>query len=190
LWTGFKDKDPTQKLLTKKNIPKKRSSLINFCWKFWIPICTISFAADNFWNIRKLNQMYPEKKLKNYFSIFLPILFHLYFLMSMGTHYFKVWGLAYLIFLIICDPLLLGQHSGKKQMIADGKSVSMIHFKDQGEYTRSLQFSRFVEKFILLGFNRHVLHHLLPTIPGHRLVEINYNDPHTENWYKWLKKSK
>ena len=68
-WVGFKDKDPTQNLLTLKDIPLKRSKIINFCWKYWIPIFTLSFSFDNFWNLKKLNQLYPEKQNKNLISI-------------------------------------------------------------------------------------------------------------------------
>jgi fatty acid desaturase len=190
-WVGYKDKDPTQNLLTLKDIPLKRSKIINFCWKYWIPIFTLSFSFDNFWNLKKLNNLYPEKKHKNLFSVILPALFHLYFLISMGPfQYLKVWGIAYLFFLVLCDPLLLSQHSAKKQMIANKNKVSMIHFREQDEYTRSLIFPNFVEKFILLGFNKHTLHHLIPTIPGYQLLEIDYNDYNSENWLTWLKEAK
>lgn len=191
LWVGFKDKDPTQNLLTRKDIPLKKEKIINFCWKYWIPVCTLSFSFDNFWNIKKLDAMYPEKKYKNYFSIFLPAFVQFYFFISMGPlHYLKVWGLAYLIFLVLCDPLLLSQHSGKKQMLALDNKVSMIHFKDQDEYTRSLKFPSFIEKVILLGFNHHSLHHLIPTMPGYHLVEMNFTDDTSEDWKTWLTEAK
>jgi fatty acid desaturase len=186
-WTGYKDKDPTQSLLTQKEIPINRSKIINFCWKFWIPICTLSFSFSNFWNLEKLNKMFPDKKFKNYFSIFLPVVIHLTLLIFLGPFQFlKMWGLAYFIFLFICDPLLLSQHTGKKQMIALDEKVSMINFKDQDEYTRSLVFPKFIEKIILLGFNKHTLHHLIPTLPGYHLVDMDYVPEDAENWLTWL----
>ena len=191
LWTGFRDKDPTSHLLTMKDIPEKREKIINFCWKYWIPICTLSFSFDNFWNWNKLQQMYPDKKNKNLFSILFPLFVHLYLIIDLGpVPYLKFYGIAYLVFLILCDPLLLSQHSAKKQMIAGNNKVSMIHFKDQEEFTRSLVFPKYIEMFIMLGFNRHVLHHLIPTLPGYHLVEMNYQDPNAENWLDWLKSAK
>jgi omega-6 fatty acid desaturase (delta-12 desaturase) len=190
-WTGFKDKDPTQKILTRKDIPIKREKIINFCWKYWIPIFTLSFAFNNFWNIKKLNLLYPDKKNKNYFSILFPVLVHLYFLSSMGLeHYLKVWGLSYLLFLIYCDPLLLSQHSGIKQQIAGTDKIQKIHFKDQDIYTRGLNFPHFAERFIFFGFNRHVLHHHIPTLPGYHLTEINFKSERQLPWKEWLIKSK
>ncbi len=187
LWTGYKDKDPTQSLTSSREISSFKVWFINICWKFWIPVCSVSFSLSNFWNFKKLYKLYPQFFLKNIFSMFMIIIVHiLVFWSAGGKAYFHYFGLSYTIFLVLSDPLLLSQHSSKKQMLSRGEKVSMVHFKDQEHFTRGLNFPRWAEKIILLGFNRHILHHLHPSLPGYLLNELSDYEYNSENWLDWL----
>lgn len=191
LWTGWKDLDPTMTIIIPRNVPDWKKSTINFCWKYWIPLFTLSFSFANFWNIKKLNRLFPEKKLNNYFSIILPVVFHITLFLIVGSHlYFKSYGLAFFTFLFLCDPLLLSQHSSIPQKHSHGEKVTMVHFREQDQYTRSLIFPGWMNRYIFLGFNNHILHHLIPTMPGYQLSKIRMRNGNDQNWFEWLKEAK
>lgn len=191
LWTGWKDKDPTMTIIIPRQFPDWKKNLMNFCWKYWIPLFTLSFSFANFWNIKKLNRMFSHYKLKNYFSIFFPTIVHFLLIAHYGqTTYFHSFGLGFFVFLFLCDPLLLSQHSSIPQKHSQGNKVSAFLFREQDQYTRSLVFPEWMSKYIFLGFNNHIVHHLIPTMPGYFLTDIklaNFNDEH---WWSWLKKAK
>ncbi|OUR93693.1 hypothetical protein A9Q84_19715 [Halobacteriovorax marinus] len=194
VWTGWKDRDPTMTIVAPRDLSQGKRKFVNLCWKCWIPIMTLSFSFDNFWNIRKLFRMYPSWKFKwrNTFSIIFLITAYTTLIYTFGwSPFFKIWGLGYLIFLLISDPLLLSQHSGVPQMISkEGVPTKKVHFKDQEQYTRGLIFPKWISSYILIGFNSHILHHFFPTLPGYRLVQMDENFSNSENWMSWLVKAK
>lgn len=191
LWTGWKDKDPTMTIIIPRSVPEWKKSVVNFCWKYWIPLFTLSFSFANFWNIKKLNRMFPQYRLKNSFSILFPSLFHLCFIFFYGwSSYFHAYGLGLLVFLILCDPLLLSQHSSIPQNHSQGEKVNQFPFREQDHYTRSLVFPHWASKYIFLGFNNHIVHHLFPTMPGYYLSDVKVHSPNDEHWLDWLKKAK
>lgn len=191
LWTGWKDKDPTMTIIIPREFPEWKKNLINFCWKFWIPIFTLSFSFANFWNYGKLSRMFPEKKLKNIFSIIFPVIIHVGIINYFGfKSYLSTWGLGYLFFLLLSDPLLLSQHTSVPQMHTGGKDVTMVPFWEQDTFTRSLVFPGWARKFIFLGFESHILHHLFPTLPGYHLSVIEHNSPNDIPWFEWLVEAK
>lgn len=191
LWTGWKNKDPTMAIIIPRNIPVWKKNLINFCWKYWIPIFTLSFSLANFWNISKLNRLFPDKKFNNYLSILLPLLLHTVMWYLIGTPlYFRCWGFSFLTFLVLCDPLLLSQHSSIPQLHSKGEKVSTFHFREQAQYTRSLTFPTWMKRYIFFGFNNHILHHLIPTMPGYQLAKIEMKNENDQHWVQWLKQAK
>lgn len=191
LWTGWKDKDPTMTIIIPRQVPEWKKNVINFCWKYWIPLFTLSFSFANFWNIKKLNRLYPQFKMKNLFSIFLPMMFHLTLISVFGIKaYMHAFGLGFLIFLILCDPLLLSQHSSIPQNHSHGDKVTAFQFREQDQYTRSLIFPRWMGKYIFLGFNNHIVHHLFPTMPGYYLTDVQIKNSNDINWPEWLKEAK
>lgn len=193
LWTGWKDHDPTMTVIIPQDLSYLRRKFIDLCWKFWIPIFSLAFSFSNFWNIKKLFSMYPEanKKAKNLFSIIFLILSWSSVIFFLGFDLFlKIWPTSYLLFLIISDPLLISQHSGIPQNHSQGKKVAPIPLKDQYQYTRSLIFPAWINRFILMGFNNHIIHHIFPTIPGYNLWKIRKNFSQEERWLTWLKQAK
>lgn len=84
----------------------------------------------------------------------------------------------------------MSQHSSIPQNHSQGKKISIIHFRDQDIYTRGLIFPNWISRYILLGFNNHVLHHQIPTMPGYQLSKIEIESAYNVNWWTWLKKAK
>lgn len=190
-WTGWKDKDPTMAVIVPRDLSPGRKSVINFCWKFWIPIFSVSFSLSNFWNLKKLNQLFPEKMRENLISILLLPLFYAVVVGWLGwSLFFKLWGIAYFLFLFLSDPLLLSQHSSVPQKYAGDQKVSPIPFKDQDEFTRSLLFPDWVTKYVLLSFNNHIVHHIFPTMPGYNLYKVRESFPNEARWDDWLWEAK
>jgi fatty acid desaturase len=191
LWTGWKDKDPTMTIIIPRQFPEWKMKLINFCWKYWIPLFTLSFSFANFWNIKKLNRMFPQYKWRNHFSIFFPAVVHILLIAHYGhTTYLHSFGLGFFVFLFLCDPLLLSQHSSIPQNHSHGNKVSAFLFREQDQYTRSLVFPDWMSKYFFLGFNNHIVHHLIPTMPGYFLTDIKLANANDEHWWSWLKKAK
>lgn len=191
LWTGWKDRDPTMTIIIPRQVPAWKKEVINFCWKYWIPLFTLSFSFANFWNVRKLNKMFPQNQLKNLFSIFLPTIFHLILINVVGfSTYMHSFGLGFFVFLVLCDPLLLSQHSSIPQNHSQGEKVNQFPFRDQDQYTRSLVFPYWMSKYIFFGFNNHIVHHLVPTMPGYYLTDIKVTNANDEHWLAWLRKAK
>lgn len=190
-WTGWKDKDPTMAVIIPRDLSPSKRAFINICWKFWIPIFSVSFSVSNFWNMKKLNNLYPDKWRENLFSILLLPFFYGVLIFLLGWDSFlKIWGPAYVIFLFISDPLLLSQHSSIPQKHGKGEKVSPVPFKDQDEFTRSLVFPEWVTRFFLLSFNNHIVHHIFPTMPGYNLYKVEEHFPNEEKWDDWLLEAK
>jgi fatty acid desaturase len=188
-WTGWKDKDPTMTVIIPRDLPPGKKNFINWCWRLWIPIFSVSFSLSNFWNMKKLKELYPGKEGKFLFSILFLIGSYL-LLVTVVPPFFKVWGFAYFIFLFLSDPLLLSQHSSVPQNHTRGKKVKPISFREQDVYTRSLIFPSFVTKYILLSFNNHIVHHIYPTMPGYNLYKVNERFANEEPWFSWLIRAK
>jgi omega-6 fatty acid desaturase (delta-12 desaturase) len=191
LWTGWKDKDPTMSIIVPVQIPSYQKAIINFCWRFWIPIFSLSFSFSIFWNLPKLRKFFPQNVFYFIFSMSLICLTHLAVVWIFGWQlYLHCWVCAYVIFLVISDPLLLSQHVGIPQYQSHGKTVGQLHFREQGEFTRSLIFPNWIKTYILFGFNVHALHHLYPSLPGYQLCKITYKGENDIHWYEWLRASK
>ena len=189
IWTGWKDKDPTMVVETANTRSAMTIAFMNFCWRWWIPVFTLSFSFLNFWNIQKLFRLYPGtiQKMQNILSIaFLLVLYPVVICWIGPDVFFRIWLFAYLLFLLISDPLLLSQHSAVPQKMSNGMVVDPISFREQDKYSRTLLFPAWIERFILLGFNNHIAHHLFPYIPGYRLHHIKIDSPGAENWREWL----
>jgi omega-6 fatty acid desaturase (delta-12 desaturase) len=191
LWTGWKDKDPTMTIIVPEKIPGWQKFVMNFCWKYWIPIFSLSFSLSNFWNVPKLVRLFPQKKFRFIFSILFVCLTHLGIILVLDLQsYLHIWGFAYLIFFIISDPLLLSQHAGIPQHHSRNEKVGQFHMRDQDDFTRSLIFPKLLRRFFFFGFNNHGLHHLYPTLPCYHLSAIDHRGKNDIHWYEWLRTAK
>jgi len=193
-WTGWREKDPTLSRLKKEDLTDFQKKFINFCWTYHIPVFTSLFAVFNFWNFKKLKSLYPEKKdkLKNLFSLLFITSSYLLLIFIFG---FKTFFLSYVpglvVFLVLSDPLLISQHAGiRQESIENTTNLKPLPYYRQEEFTRSLNFPKFINNYILFGFNQHSIHHLFPKVPCYNLINIKAKTSINFNGFKWIRDTK
>lgn len=190
-WTGWHDLDPTQEsTLPKQNRPLQ-AAIANFVWVTWIPVLTLAFSFKNFWNLPRLFRLFkePNKRIHFIISVTLPLLafgLQIYFIPG----FLVAWALGYYFFLFISDPLLISQHVHMPQQISDGKNVNPFTVKEQDQFTRSLMFPVWVSKYMLLSFDKHTLHHVLPRLACYHLADVDHRFTASIHWFEWLVRAK
>ena len=165
VWTGWRDLDPTMGQLRPRELSSVARRTADFCWKAWIPVFCLTFSAGNFWNLRRLRRQWKSGKPRREF-------------------------LFSILFLVMCDPLLLSQNAHIPKKSSGGVKVAPIALHAQDEYTRSLLFPRWVSKWILLYFDRHGVHHFVPNLPLYRLGVIRERVSNEIHWWTWLRTAK
>jgi acyl-lipid omega-6 desaturase (Delta-12 desaturase) len=192
VWTGWRDLDPTQPQKKISELSPRLISIINFCWKFWIPVFALSFSLSSFWNVKRLSKLYPQQKKvrQHVFSIsFIVLVFTGLFIFY--THFMLTsWLPAFVLYLLITDPLLLSQHTHLDQSESDGNAVRPVKYSLQPAYTRSVLYPKWISRFILYNFDKHGLHHQFPGVPLYRLNQFEAPEENSIYWLSWLKIAK
>ena len=188
VWTGWKDLDPTHPKKKIDELSRVKVFLINLCWKLWIPVFGISFSVLLFWNYQQLNKLFPQKKrvAQHRFSILFIVIIFITMACFFGNFILYCWLPAFVLYLMIADPLLLSQHTHLDYSDSKGSPVRPIRYILQPAYTRSVIYPKWISKCILYNFDKHGLHHQYPAIP---LYELDTKTPPEENsiyWLKWL----
>lgn len=186
-WTGWHDLDPTQESTLPNQAKPLKNKIANICWLLGIPVLTLAFSFKNFWNLPRLFRLFPDttKHIHFVFSIFLLIAVfaaQVYFVPG----FLAAWIVGYCFFLFLSDPLLISQHVHIPQKISHGATVNPFSVKEQDQYTRTLIFPTWVSKYILLGFDKHTLHHIIPRLPCYHLNSVDYTFSGSIPWHKWL----
>lgn len=191
-WTGYKCKDPTMSNQNVDEIPLKKIKLMNFFWKMWIPVFSLSYSFSNFWNIKKITSIHEASRPAITLNVILMIAFYLSLIVLLGKTFFLCWLLAYYIFLSVTEPLLFAQHVHLDQHdhLLDGHDLKPIPTYEQNIFSRTLVFPSFISQFILFGFDLHNAHHCYPELPSYLLHELNYKPAKTTNGFKWYIETK
>lgn len=178
LWVGWGDLDPTLQATRPQELPAWRRILIDTCWRFWIPIFTLAFGVLNFWNLPRLWRRYPtpSARLQQVVSIAFPIAVYALLAWALGDQFLRVFGLAFLVFLVLSDPLLLSQHSHLEQQDSGGAKVTPVKLWDQDLFSRNIICPPWLSLF-LLHFDSHGVHHLVPNMPCYHLGEAHKHLP-------------
>lgn len=190
-WTGWHNLDPTQEGTLPSNATPTKRKLSNWSWKLGIPALTLAFSLQNFWNLPRLFRYFkePAKRIQCVFSIlFLITTFILQVCLIPG--FLVAWTLGYCLFLIVSDPLLISQHAHVPQKIDSENKATPFSVKEQDQFTRTLLFPKWISRFILLSFDRHSLHHVLPRLACYHLINIEYRFQNSSHWFTWLTKAK
>ena len=103
---------------------------------------------------------------------------------------FQIWLPAFILYLIIADPLLISQHTHIDQNEAGGKSVKVYSYKDQSIFTRTLVCPKWVSRFIFYNFEKHGLHHQFPSIPLYKLGKYEIPEENRIGWIDWVMKAR
>ncbi len=191
-WTGWREPDPTIPDKAHADYGPRLAAVINFCWRFWVPVFAASFTAQTFWNVPRLDRLFPDaaSRRRHRFSIAFIVVVAVCCIAAFGAVFFKVWLLALFVFVSISDPYLLSQHTHIDYLDAAGTKPVPVPFARQDEFSRTLRYPRFVEVLVLYDSNRHGLHHRLPQVPCYRLA-AEPDQPDNDIWWSdWLRRAK
>lgn len=188
-WTGWQDVDPTTAALVPRELATLERMLVNVCWKFWIPLFSVLYRVNNFWNWPRLKSLFtkPDDRTRLAASSLglLAIYALLVILVGAGT-VLRVAGVSLLLALIAEDLLLLSQHTHIPQNVSHGEPVRPFPTIEQEVFTRSLVFPRWLSA-MLLHIDAHELHHMYPFVPGYRLGAVDYDTENEIGLWAWIR---
>jgi fatty acid desaturase len=191
-WVGWMDRDPTTAALTRAPPAPGIQRLVNFCWRFWIPIFSLVFGTSIFWNARRVAEVAssPRQRRRTWFSIlFVPAVYAVLVVVA-GGRLVEVWPLAFFFYLTIADPILLSQHVHLPLLRSEGAPVSSFAFADQDQFTRTLVFPRWVSRWVFLEFTNHAVHHAHPNVAHYDIDRVPFAPSHAIGWSEWLRVAK
>jgi fatty acid desaturase len=188
-WTGWQDVDPTTAALVPRELSTFERVLINMCWRLWIPLFSVLYRLNNFWNWPRLKSLFPAPKDRRRLAVSSLALLTAYgavlWAAGAGT-VLHVAGLALLLALVAEDLLLVSQHTHIPQKVSNGDSVRPFPTIEQEVFTRSLVFPRWLA-VLLFHIDAHELHHMYPYVPGYRLSEVDYATENEVGLWAWIR---
>jgi omega-6 fatty acid desaturase (delta-12 desaturase) len=191
-WVGWIDRDPTTVALSRPPPPLGVQRLVNCCWRFWIPVFSLVFGVSVFWNARSVARVAPSPRQRRWtwFSIlFLPSVFAGLVAMG-GSRFLAIWGLSFVFYLTIADPILLSQHVHLPLLRSDGLPVTSFNGADQDHFSRTLVVPRWVGQWVFLQFTNHGVHHAYPNVAHYHIDGIPFTPSHAVGWWEWLRQAK
>jgi len=187
-WTGWQDVDPTTALLTAAPAGRLARGLVNVCWAYWIPLFSILYRLNNFWNMPRLMGLFRTRAVRHRLiadAVVLATIYTVGLVMIGPATLARLFGLAILLALITEDMLLISQHTHVPMGRSCGARVTPYPAIEQEHFTRSLRFPAWLSR-LLLHFDAHELHHMYPFVPGHRLSEIPYSPANEVSCWRWI----
>jgi omega-6 fatty acid desaturase (delta-12 desaturase) len=188
-WTGWQDVDPTTALLVTEPSGRLARGLVNVCWKYWIPLFSVLYRLNNFWNVPRLLRLFQARRLRHRLLLNVVGLVFVYLgLVTLAgpVVLVRLLGVATLLALIAEDMLLISQHTHVPMGLSHGVDVTPHAAIEQEQFTRSLRFPGWLSG-LLLHFDAHELHHMYPFVPGHRLAEIPYSPANEVTCWRWIR---
>ena len=188
-WTGWQDLDATTATLVPRRLATWERLAINTCWRLWIPLFSILYRLQNYWNLPRLYRLFPRQPkrwqiTRNLVVLFLTYVTIIYFVGI--SNVLQVFGLSVIMTLMMQDILILSQHSHIPMELSYGEEVEPFAPAEQEFFTRSLKFPKWFSQLVLLNLDSHELHHIYPSVPGYYLNRIDYR-PHNEvTWWRWI----
>jgi fatty acid desaturase len=192
-WTGWQDVDPTTAALVPRRLGRAERALVNGCWRAWIPLFSVLYRLNNFWNLPRLRALFPDRAewRRMVWNAGLLAAAYLAVILLVGIGPLaRLGGLALLLALVFEDPLLLSQHTHLPQNLSRGEPVRPYAAVEQEVFTRSLRFPSWFSAGVLLHLDAHELHHMYPFVPGYDLRRIPYPTENEMHWWRWVRKAK
>ena len=187
VWTGFRDVDPTTESTFADQLSPRSVRLVNFCWRWSLPLFTFGYRIGIFWNVGKLRRHLTPQRVRVcrvhgwiYLAAYAAIL-------AFAGGVVLTMLPALLLSFVFCDVLTLSQHSHIDMPLAAGESVRPISCRDQVQYTRSLIFPRWFARYVLLNFNYHEAHHSKPALPCYRLDGAHTSSENAFAFLPWIR---
>ncbi len=168
-WSGNYEKDPVMALITiLPRLPKPILKILNFLWKYWVPILAI-MQYGVFWVLSVKNAL-KIKFILSTLSIVIPAsLFGAILLLSSQSFLFLVFAPAVALYLLAVDVVNLPHHL-QLPMISGEKKFSTW---EQYQVARTCLYPRWMAKLIVLNFNYHSEHHMFPDAPWYYLEKLH-----------------
>jgi acyl-lipid omega-6 desaturase (Delta-12 desaturase) len=188
-WTGWQDVDPTTASLVPRKLAPFERVLVNVCWKLWVPLFSVLYRINNFWNWPRLKALFPRASDRARLATSSLTLLAIYVAMfvAVGAEtMLRLAGLGLLLALVAEDLLLLSQHTHIPQKVSGGEPVRPFPAVEQEVFTRSLAFPRWLSA-LLLHIDAHELHHMYPYVPGYRLSEVAYTTENEIGLWAWIR---
>jgi acyl-lipid omega-6 desaturase (Delta-12 desaturase) len=188
-WTGWQDVDPTTAALVPRELTTFERVLVDACWRLWIPLFSVLYRLNNFWNWPRLKTMFQNPQDRRRLAVnsiaLLAAYAALVWSIGAGT-LLRVAGLGLLLALVAEDLLLVSQHTHIPQNVSHGDAVRPFPTIEQEVFTRSLAFPRWLA-VLLFHIDAHELHHMYPYVPGYRLSEVNYATENEIGLWAWIR---
>ena len=191
-WTGWQDLDPTTASLVPRPLGRAERTIVNTCWRLWIPLFSILYRINNYWQVARLCRMFPKPADRRAIVVDAAVLLAVYgaiITVAGPALVARVTGVALLLSLGLEDLLLLSQHTHVPQNVSGGAAVRPFPAVEQESFTRSLRLPPLVSAFIL-HFDAHELHHMYPFVPGYHLHRIRYSPENEIGWWHWVRGAK
>jgi omega-6 fatty acid desaturase (delta-12 desaturase) len=192
-WAGWQDLDPTtQGSLNKEIVPERVKRLMDFAWKYWLPLFSVYYVVQTFWNLPKVNEIsvMPRRRKKNAFSMAFVIVVYLALIVAFRQSFLRVWPVATVLMLTLSDPILLSQHVHIPLNVAGADKVRPYKHFEQDVFSRSVECPSWMSRYFFLHFNMHSLHHVFPDVPHYHLAKIEFRPTHRVGLFAWLREAK
>ncbi len=188
-WTGWQDIDPTTAALVPRALGRVERALVNIAWRCWIPLFSVIYRVNNFWNWRRLKALFERPEEKRALAVNSAGLLAAYvsIVAWLGpSTSLRLFGVALVMTFAAEDLLILSQHTHIPQQLSAGESVRPFPTIEQETFTRSLVFPRWLSA-LLLHIDAHELHHMYPFVPGYRLGEVQYETENEVGLLAWIR---
>ena len=187
-WTGWQDVDPTTAALAPRQRARWERAIVNVCWKYWIPLFSITYRLANFWNLPRLIRLFADPSVHRRLVGSALIVAALYTTVTVvvgPAAMVRLVGLGLLLSLVVQDVLIISQHTHIPMGCSHGSDVAPYSAQDQERFTRSLRLPEWLS-LAVLHFDAHELHHMYPFVPGYRLRHIEYEPTNEVGWTHWI----
>ena len=188
-WTGWHDLDPTTSATLPRPVPRVERLAINLCWFAWIPVFSVIYRIQNYWNLPRLWRQFERghQRRLTVWSTVICLTTYLGLVLWLGPmRCLALFGLGLYLSFALQDVIILSQHSHIPMEHSGGKDVQPFPPIEQEVFTRSLLFPRWFSQYILLNFDAHELHHMYPAVPGYALSSIPYRPANAVPWWQWI----
>ena len=193
VWAGWQDRDPTTMALVPRPLGRAEKAILDFCWKTRIPLFSLLYRVNNFWNVRRLLVLLPRREVQQRMLINTALMAAVWVALAVvfgPAALLQGCGLAMLIGFALQEPIMLSQHTHIPLQIAGDAEVTPLPPLAQLPFTRSLRFPNWLSTVVLLHFDAHELHHPHPNVPGWRLRDLDGATPNDVPAFAWIRKAR
>ena len=191
-YTGWQDLDATTALLVPRALKSWERPVINFCWATGLPLFSILYRIQNYWNLRRIETYLARPEDARAVRVNAWTLAAVYgvALIAIGPLALATAaGIGLLLSLMAQDVILLSQHTHMPTNLSRGVQVRPFAPQAQEPFTRSLRLPGWLS-VLLLRFDLHELHHMYVQVPGYDLARIPYRTCNEVDWWSWTRAAK